>query len=58
VVDADAYLVIYAVSMARVISLPLFNQRVGRAFSTRLDALLTWFSGRADRVFHTNSDGE
>jgi hypothetical protein len=50
-IDTESYLVIYAVSMAKVISLPLFNQRIGRAFSTRLEALLTWFSGRADLVF-------
>lgn len=50
-IDTESYLVIYAVSMAKIISLPLFNQRIGRAFSTRLEALLTWFSGRADLVF-------
>jgi hypothetical protein len=57
VIDADAYLVIYAVSMAKVVSLPFLNRRVGRAFSTRLEALLTWFSGKADRVFGAVPDG-
>jgi hypothetical protein len=52
VIDTDTHLVIYAASMAKVVSLPMLNQRVGRSFSTRLEALLTWFSGRADRVFH------
>ncbi|MDR0589584.1 MAG: hypothetical protein LBG25_03465 [Spirochaetaceae bacterium] len=51
VIDTETHLLIYAVSMAKVIALPLFNQRVGRSFSTRLEALLGWFSGRADRVF-------
>jgi hypothetical protein len=37
--------------MAKVISLPLFNQRIARSFSTRLEALGDWFSSRADRVF-------
>jgi hypothetical protein len=51
VIDTETHLLIYAVSMADVVSLPLLNQRVGRSFSTRLEALLTWFSGRADRAF-------
>ncbi|MFP3091535.1 hypothetical protein LQZ21_14555 [Treponema sp. TIM-1] len=52
VIDTETHLLIYAVSMAKVISLPMLNKRVGRSFSTRLEALFTWFSGRADRVFH------
>jgi hypothetical protein len=52
VIDTETHLVMYAASMAKVASLPLLNQRVGRSFSTRLEALLSWFSGRADRVFH------
>jgi hypothetical protein len=51
VLDTESCLVIYAVSMAKVISLPLLNRRVGNSFSTRLEALGSWFSGRADRVF-------
>ncbi|MDR2629407.1 MAG: hypothetical protein LBC60_00635 [Spirochaetaceae bacterium] len=57
VFDTDTDLVIYAISMAKVVSLPLLNQRVGRSFSTRLEALLTWFSGRADRVFRRTVQG-
>jgi hypothetical protein len=52
VIDTESYLLIYAVSMAKVVSLPLLNQRAGRSFSTRMEALLTWFSGRADKVFY------
>lgn len=52
VIDTESHLVIYAVSMAKVVSLPLLNQRAGRSFSTRIEALLTWFSRRADKVFY------
>jgi hypothetical protein len=51
VIDAEAFLLIYAVSMARAASLPGMNQRVGQSFSTRLDALMSWFTGRADKAF-------
>jgi hypothetical protein len=51
VMDTESYLVIYTVSMAKIISLPLLNQRIARSFSSRLEALGAWFSVRADRVF-------
>ncbi|MDR2397589.1 MAG: hypothetical protein LBD74_02375 [Spirochaetaceae bacterium] len=51
VIDAEAYLLIYAASMAKAVSLPGLNQRVGQSFATRTDALMSWFSARADRTF-------
>lgn len=51
VIDAEAFLLIYAASMAKAVSLPGMNQRVGQSFATRTDALMSWFTERADRVF-------
>ncbi|MDR3145432.1 MAG: hypothetical protein LBU21_04075 [Treponema sp.] len=51
VIDAGPYLIIYAVSMARAASVPGMNRRVGASFSTRAEAILKWFAGRADRAF-------
>lgn len=51
VMDAEAFLLIYAASMAKAVSLPGMNQRVGQSFATRTDALMSWFTGRAERAF-------
>ncbi|MDR2393628.1 MAG: hypothetical protein LBD93_05700 [Treponema sp.] len=51
VIDAEGFLLIYAASMAKVVSLPGMNQRVGQSFATRTDAIMSWFTGRADRAF-------
>jgi hypothetical protein len=51
VLDAGDYLLIYAVSMAKAASLPGMNERVGRSFSSRAEAILTWFTGQADKAF-------
>jgi hypothetical protein len=49
--DAGEYLLLYLSSMARAASLPSMNERVGRSFSTRTEAMLRWFAGQADKAF-------
>jgi hypothetical protein len=51
VLDAEAYLLIYAASIAKAAALPGMGQRVGRSFSTRAEAILHWYSGQADQAF-------
>ncbi|MDR0562967.1 MAG: hypothetical protein LBG73_09810 [Spirochaetaceae bacterium] len=51
VIDSEDYLLIYAASMAKAASLPGINQQVGKSFSSRIDALIQWFSAQADRAF-------
>ena len=51
VLDAGDYLLIYAASMAKVISLPGINERVGNSFANRAEAILHWFSDQADKAF-------
>ncbi|MDR1253097.1 MAG: hypothetical protein LBK62_13190 [Treponema sp.] len=50
VIDCGDSLLIYAVSMAKAVSLPGMGERIGESFSTRTEALLKWFTGRADGV--------
>jgi hypothetical protein len=50
-IDAGEYLLLYAVSMAKAASLPGMSERVGRSFSTRAEAILTWFTGQAGKAF-------
>lgn len=51
VLDAGDQLLIYAVSMAKAASVPGMNQRVGDSFSNRVEAVIKWFSGQADKAF-------
>ena len=51
VLDAGDYLLVYGVSMVKSISVPGMKERIGNAFSNRVDAILEWFSGRADKAF-------
>lgn len=51
VVDSGEYLVVYIASMARAAAVPGMGDRVGKSFSSRAEAMLSWFSGRADRAF-------
>jgi hypothetical protein len=55
VLDAGPYLIVYAASMARAASVPGMSRRVGASFSTRAEAILKWFTGRADRAFNRTS---
>jgi hypothetical protein len=49
--DAEDYLLVYAASMAKAVSIPGMNERVGNSFSNRAVAILNWFSAQADKVF-------
>jgi hypothetical protein len=51
VLDAGDFLLIYAASMAKAASLPGMGGRIGESFSNRAQAVIKWFSGRADGVF-------
>ncbi|AEF80644.1 DUF6675 family protein [Leadbettera azotonutricia] len=51
VIDAGGYLLVYAASMAKAAALPGIRDRIGNSFSNRAEAILTWFSGQADKVF-------
>ncbi|MDR1956526.1 MAG: hypothetical protein LBQ30_06700 [Treponema sp.] len=51
VIDAEDGLLIYVASIAKAVSLPGINQRVGQSFTTRTDALMGWFTERADAAF-------
>jgi hypothetical protein len=53
VFDAGEYLLVYIASMAKAASFPGMNERAGRSFSTRAEAILAWFSGQADKAFAT-----
>jgi hypothetical protein len=50
VMDAGNYLLVYAASMAKAAALPGIRDRIGNSFSNRAEAILTWFSGQADKV--------
>jgi hypothetical protein len=51
VLDAGDCLLIYAASMAKAATLPGMGKRIGDSFSNRAQAIIKWFSGRADGVF-------
>jgi hypothetical protein len=51
VIDAGDVLLIYAAAMAKAAPVPGIGDRVGASFTNRINAVLQWFTGRADRVF-------
>ncbi|GHT69659.1 hypothetical protein FACS1894110_19560 [Spirochaetia bacterium] len=51
VIDADDYLLIYAVSMAHAASISGLSERIGNSFTNRAEAILKWYSGQADKAF-------
>ena len=51
VIDTEDSLLIYAAAMARAASIPGMGDRISTSFTNRVNAVLTWFTGRADRVF-------
>ena len=51
VIDCGPYLLIYAASMAKASMLPGMKQRAGESISNRANALLGWFTQKADRAF-------
>ena len=52
VLDAGEYLLIYGVSMAKAPPFPGLRERIGNSFSTRVEAILDWFNGRAGGAFN------
>ena len=50
VFDAGNYLLVYAASMARAVSFPGMNDRLGNSFANRAEAVIQWFSAQADRA--------
>ncbi|MCL1813980.1 MAG: hypothetical protein FWG29_10740 [Treponema sp.] len=51
VFDCGPYLVVYAASMAKASMLPGMKQRAGESIFNRANALLGWFTQKADRAF-------
>jgi hypothetical protein len=51
VIDAGEYILVYAVSMAKAASFPGIRDRIGNSFSSRAEAILTWFAAQADKAF-------
>jgi hypothetical protein len=51
VIDAGDVLLIYAAAMAKAASVPGMGDRIGNSFTNRINAVLKWFTGRADSVF-------
>jgi hypothetical protein len=51
VFDCGDVLLIYIASMARAVSVPGMGERIGTSFSNRAEAILKWFTGRADLIF-------
>jgi hypothetical protein len=49
--DVGDCLLIYTASLVKAASIPALARRIGASFSTRAEAILGWFSGRADRAF-------
>jgi hypothetical protein len=48
VLDAGDQLLVYAASMVNAVSLPMLDRWVRNSFSTRAEAVIKWFAGRAD----------
>jgi hypothetical protein len=48
VIDAGEYFLIYAASLAKVPSFPLFNKKAGTSFASRAEALIKWFTQSLD----------
>jgi hypothetical protein len=51
VIDAGDQLLVYVASMAAASSLPGLGERIGNSFTNRAQAVLKWFSGRADKAY-------
>jgi hypothetical protein len=51
VIDAGEYLLVYAASFAKTVSLPGMRDRIGNSFSNRAAAILSWFTRQADKAF-------
>jgi hypothetical protein len=51
VIDAGDVLLIYAAAMAKAASVPGMGDRIGASFTNRINAILQWFTVRANKVF-------
>jgi hypothetical protein len=51
VLDAGDSLLVYVASMAKAASFPGMNERAGRSFSNRAEAILSWFFTRTNEAF-------
>jgi hypothetical protein len=51
VLDCGPYLLVYAASMAKASMIPGMKQRAGESIFNRANALLLWFTGKANRAF-------
>jgi len=52
VFDCGGSLLIYTVSMAKAVTLPGMGEWIGNSFSNRAEAILKWFTDRADQVIN------
>ncbi|MCL1837478.1 MAG: hypothetical protein FWG46_08025 [Treponema sp.] len=50
-IDAGDSILIYAAAMAKTAALPGIGDRIGSSFTNRAQAILTWFTARANNVF-------
>ena len=50
-IDTGDSILIYAAAMAKAASLPGMGERIGSSFTNRAQAILGWFTSRADSVF-------
>ncbi|MDR2433436.1 MAG: hypothetical protein LBD47_02560 [Treponema sp.] len=53
VIDCGDSMLIYLVSMAKAVSLPGMGERIGNSFTNRVEAMLKWFTGRADKALES-----
>jgi len=51
VFDCGDSILIYAISMARTLSVPGMGERIGSSLANRAEAILKWFAVRAESVF-------
>jgi hypothetical protein len=51
VIDAEDSLLVYVASLAKAAAIPGMGERIGSSFTSRVEAILKWFVGRADRAF-------
>jgi hypothetical protein len=51
VIDAEDSLLFYVASLAKAAAIPGMGERIGSSFANRAEAILKWFSGKADKAF-------
>jgi hypothetical protein len=54
VIDTEDSLLVYVASLAKAAAIPGMGERIGASFTNRVEAILKWFAGRADRAFAGN----